>query len=102
MADVAFQPEESRVRQICNLGYGRGRCDRFPEAAPTDAVRFHVAGDAGELIRIQYVFEKDCWPQGRGVVECSSANGNLSSGPDNAVLRKQAAAFIESYLRRKS
>ena len=101
-ADIAFQPEESRVRQICNLGYGRGRCDRFPEAALTDAVRFHVAGDAGELIRIQYVFEKDCWPQDRGVVECSSATGNLSSGPDNAVLRKQAAAFVESYLRRKS
>jgi hypothetical protein len=100
--DIAFQPEESRVRQICNLGYGRGRCDRFPEAAVTDAVRFHIAGDAGELIRIQYVFEKDCWPQDRGMVECSSATGNLSSGPDNAVLRKQAAAFVESYLRRKS
>jgi hypothetical protein len=100
--DIAFQPEESRVRQICNLGYGRGRCDRFPEAALTDAVRFHVAGDAGELIRIQYVFEKDCWPQDRGVVECSSATGNLSSGPDNVVLRKQATAFVESYLRRKS
>ena len=90
------------MRQICNLGYGRGRCDRFPDAALTDAVRFHIAGDAGELIRIQYVFEKDCWPQGRGVVECSSATGNLSSGPDNVVLRKQAVAFVESYLRRKS
>ena len=76
-ADTAFQPDETRLRQICNLGYGRSRCDRFPERALTDAVRFHVAHDAGELIR------------------------NLSSGPDDQILRKQAAAFIESYLRRK-
>jgi hypothetical protein len=100
-ADIAFQPEETRLREICNLGYGRSRCDRFPDTALTDAVRFHVAGDAGELIRIQYVFERDCWPQGHGVLECSSA-GVFSGGPDNAILRKQAAAFVESYLRRKS
>jgi hypothetical protein len=99
---AAFHPEETQVRQVCTLGYGRSRCDRFPEAALTDAVRFHVAADAGELIRIQYVFEKDCWPQGHGVLECSSATGNLSSGPDDEILRKQASAFVESYLRRKS
>jgi hypothetical protein len=101
-ADAAFQPDETRQRQICNLGYGRSRCDHFPEAALADAVRFHVASDAGELIRIQYVFEKECWPQEHGVFECHSATGDLSNGPDGEILRKQAAAFIESYLRRKS
>ena len=101
-AETAFQPEEARVRHICNLGYSRGRCDRFPEASETNAVRFHVAADAGELIRIQYVFEKDCWPQGHGVLECAGATGKLSSGPDDEILRRQATAFVESYLRRKS
>jgi hypothetical protein len=101
-AELAFQPEETRAREICNLGYGRSRCDRFPERAPSDAVRFHVARDAGELIRIQFVFEKDCWPQGHGVFECSSASGELSSGPGDQILRQQAAAFVKSYLRRKS
>jgi hypothetical protein len=101
-ADASFQPDETRLRQICNLGYGRARCDRFPELASTDAVRFHIASDAGALIRIQYVFEKECWPQEHGVFECHGATGKLSSGPAGEILRKQATAFIESYLRRKS
>jgi hypothetical protein len=26
--------------ELCNFGYARGACPRFPEAAATDAVRF--------------------------------------------------------------
>jgi len=88
------------VRQVCNLGYGRGCCDRFPQSAAVDAVRFHVSNDRGKLVRIQYVFEKDCWPKEHGAFEC--VNSVVSSGPDDEVLRKQAAAFLESYLRRRS
>jgi hypothetical protein len=95
-----FQPEEAQVRQVCNLGYGRGCCDRFPEAAEADAVRFHVSKDRGKLIQIQYVFEKDCWPKEHGILEYVSTA--VRSGPENVVLRKQAAAFLESYLRRRS
>lgn len=99
--DTAFQPGEDKVRQVCNLGYGRGRCDRFPAPADADAVRFHVASDAGELIRIQYSYEKDCWPREHGMIECSKAEGVVSSEPVNAILRRQAAAFVESYVRRR-
>jgi hypothetical protein len=100
-ASSAFQPDESRLREVCNVGYGRGSCDRFPEGAGSDAVRFTLVGEESELIRIQYVFEKDCWPQEHGVLECAARPGDISSGPDNPVLRRQAAAFVESYLRRK-
>jgi hypothetical protein len=99
-AESGFQPAEDQVRQVCNLGYGRGRCDRFPEAAAADAIRFHVSEDAGALIRIQYVFEKDCWPREHGGMECSDA-GVVSSEPENPLLRRQASAFVESYLRRR-
>jgi hypothetical protein len=95
-----FQPEETQVRQVCNLGYGRGCCDRFPESSPADAVRFHVSKDSGKLIRIQYIFEKDCWPKEHGVLEF--ANAAVRSGPDDELLRRQAAAFLESYLRRRT
>jgi hypothetical protein len=98
--DDAFQPEESRVREVCNLGYGRGCCDRFPESATADAVRFHVSKHRGKLIRIQYIFEKDCWPKEHGTLEYASAV--ISEGPDDEVLRRQASAFLESYLRRRS
>ncbi|HYL74947.1 MAG TPA: hypothetical protein VEU96_12125 [Bryobacteraceae bacterium] len=100
--DSAFQPGEDKVRQICNLGYGRGRCDRFPDAADADAVRFQVSTDGGELIRIQYSYEKDCWPREHGMIECSPAGGVVSSEPANAILRRQAAAFVESYVRRRA
>ena len=93
-----YQPDEAQARQLCNVGYGRGSCDRFPRDASVDAVRFHVAQDVGEFIRIQYVFEKDYWPKENGVLECSPASGEIR-GTDDRILRGQAAAFAESYLR---
>ena len=97
---AVFQPDETRMRQVCNLGYGRGCCDRFPESATVDAVRFHVSDDAGKLIRIQYILERDCWPKEHGILEC--ADTAVSNGPENELLRKQATAFLGSYLRRRS
>ena len=101
-SDAAFQPDETRVRQTCNPGYGTNACERFPKSAAADAVRFHVSEDQGELIRIQYVFEKDCWPREHGVLEYSGAAREVSGESQSEILRKQAAAFLESYLRRKS
>src|SRR5271165_4478195 len=51
------QPDEGRMREVCNLGLGRHACEQFPPGSAADAIRFHVAQDAGELINIQYVFE---------------------------------------------
>ena len=86
------QPDEAHVREICNFGYGRDRCEQFPTASAADAVRFHVAKDAGEFIEIQYVFEKDCWPGEHGTVHKSAG----------ATLQRQADAYLESYLRRRN
>jgi hypothetical protein len=86
------QPDESRLREVCNLGYGRYSCAQFPSAAAADAVRFHITQDAGELIRIQYVLEKDCWPVEHGMTDASA----------NEILRRQADAFAESYRRRRA
>ncbi len=94
----AFHPEEAHARRICNTGYGRGACVHFPQDACTDAVRFHVARESGDLIRIQYVFEKDCWPIKNGVLECSTASREIH-GTEDAILRGQVGAFLESYLR---
>ena len=77
---------------MCNLGYGRYSCEQFPPGSPADAIRFHVAKDAGELIHIQYVFEKECWPAERGDFDSATAD---------EILRRQAQVFRESYLRRR-
>lgn len=97
----AFQPDEVHARQVCNTGYGRGACHRFPQAASSDAVRFHVAEDSAALIRIQYVFERECWPTNDGWLDCP-ANSGVIHGTDDAILRSQAAAFLQSYLRLRS
>ena len=87
-----LQPDEARMREVCNPGLGRHGCEQFPSASAADAVRFHVAEDSGELIHIQYVFEKDCWPAGHG--DAASLT--------NETARRQAHVFRESYLRRRS
>jgi hypothetical protein len=97
---VTIQPDETRARETCNAGLGRHGCEQFPRDAAADAIRFHIAKDSGRLIKIQYVFEKDCWPKESGTFDYSVARG-LSGDPPAATLRRQAECFIESYLRRR-
>jgi len=98
---AAFQPDETRTRQSCNVGYARSRCERFPRDAQADAVRFHVAEDAGDRIRIQFIFEKDCWPGEHGVLEYSVRERRFAGARDQGILGIQAGVFLESYLRRR-
>lgn len=99
--DAVFQPDETRTRESCNVGYARGRCDRFPEEARADAVRFHVAEDSGERIRVQYIFERDCWPGEHGVLDYLVRERRFAGEDGVAILRIQAGLFLESYLRRR-
>jgi hypothetical protein len=87
-----LQPDEQRMREVCNLGYGRHGCEQFPASSAADAIRFHVVKDSGELIQIQYVFEKECWPREHG--DAASLTDEIS--------RRQAHVFLENYLRRRS
>jgi hypothetical protein len=93
---MRMAPDATRQREICNVGYGRYGCEQFPRESRADAIRFHVANqmDAGgqELIQIQYILEKDCWPVEQGMVD----------GSAHETLRRQAEVFAEVYLRRRS
>jgi hypothetical protein len=95
------QPDETRMREVCNLGYGRHGCEQFPQGSAADAIRFHVAKDEGELINIQYVFEKDCWPGERGDFEYIVTR-EFSFSIVDETLRRQAQAYLESYMRRRN
>jgi len=97
---VAEQPDETRLRAVCNVGYGRHSCEQFPASSASDAIRFHVVADQGDLIRIQFVFEKECWPAERGEFDYTDALGVAVNLPDE-ILRRQASAFIESYVKRR-
>ena len=122
----AFEPPESAQRDLCNCGYARGRCDRFPEDGAADAVRFSVTGDRDGRVKLVYIFEKDHAPAGHGALEyeihdsrligvstvasripLAHARGSeapiLSRDRQGAVVDEvlscQARAFLESYLR---
>ena len=99
---ASLQPDETILRQCCNLGYGRGRCRDFPSCSNADAVRFQIASETEAWINIQYVFEKDCWPVLYGTAVYSIATREVSGELPDEVLRRQLGAFVESYLRRRS
>jgi len=92
-------PDQVTMREICNMGYARGRCAGCPEEGP-DAVRFAVAGHNAGVISIRCVVERDYLPFWNGTLTYSESIRAVS-GATNAVLERQAGAYAESYLRRK-
>jgi hypothetical protein len=100
------EPTESRQRELCNCGYARGRCDRFPGDSAADAVRFSVTTDTPNRLLVVYVVEKDHAPAEHGILEYTWVNDVEDSrleGPHvSDVLVQQARAFIESYLSRRA
>ena len=94
-------PDESVQRELCNCGYARGRCERFPLDAAADAVRFSVTGESGDVVRIVYILERDHAPLDHGAMEYRVAEGAFASVDASELLLAQARAFVESYLRRR-
>ncbi len=95
--DQPWQPDNATLVPLCNLGYARGDCGRFPRDDGPDAVRFVVSGDDGATVRLYYVIERDHHPFAHGPLEHTSA-GVPGASP---LLERQAQAYVQSYLRRK-
>jgi len=97
-----WQPDPATSRPLCNLGYARGRCDRFPADAGPDAVRFTISRDTGAALSLYYVLERDHHPFAHGPLEYSLQSASFSPHPASALLQTQARAYVTSYLRRKA
>jgi len=100
--EPASQPDAATVRALCNFGYARGICDRFPEGDGPDAVRFTIASDDGATLRLYYVVERNHHPFAHGPLAYSRTLAAFAGHPADQALRSQAQAYVESYLRRKS
>jgi hypothetical protein len=94
-------PEEASVRRLCQLGYARDNCPRFPNDAGADAVRFTISRDDGQLLLLHYVLERDHHPYAHGSLEYQRGSARLVRAPQNEIVRRQAEAYITSYLRLK-
>jgi hypothetical protein len=106
-ADIV-EPPEAQQLELCNCGYARGRCDRFPGNSAADAVRFSVTDDSPTRLLVVYVVEKDHAPAEFGTLEYVVADArleelrNIVGSRISDVLAQQAGAFLESYLRRRA
>jgi hypothetical protein len=97
-----IQPDGSVLHTLCNLGYARDRCQRFPAGATPDAVRFTIARHEGDSIFLYYVVERDHHPFSHGPLAYCLSRREFIDPPAGDILCRQAQAYIESYLRRKS
>ena len=94
-----IEADESIQRDLCNCGYARGRCDRFPDDVAADAVRFSVVSEAEGVLRIIWVVEREHVPVGHRELEYLVAVGAFVEPPTSDIVLAQARAFVESYLR---
>jgi len=94
-----FEPPERSQRELCNCGYARGRCERFPADASSDAVRFSITRERDGIVEVVYVNEFDHSPASHGVLEYSIADSRFG-GDVSGLLAAQARAFLSSYLSR--
>ena len=97
------RPDDASLRPLCNLGYARETCPRFP-ASPDgpDAVRFTIARDHGSHLQLYYVIERDHHPFAHGPLEYAAGAATLASPPAGETFQRQAVAYAESYLSRKN
>jgi hypothetical protein len=94
--DLEHGAEDAR---LCNFGYARGLCVHFPDGSVADAVRFSVSGSANGVTRLVWILEKDHAPMEHGALEYRESTREFVDAPQG-VLRSQAQAFLENYLRR--
>ncbi len=95
------EPDEAALRGLCNSGYARGGCSRFPDGDGPDAVRFAIWRDDGASIWVRFAIERDHHPFAHGTLEYARDAAGFHAPPANGLLERQARAYIESYLRRK-
>ena len=70
------------LHSMCNLGYARGCCSRFPiDDAGPDAVRFAITSVTEPSLDLCYVLERDHHPFVHGSLRYSFAAGRFLPAP---------------------
>jgi hypothetical protein len=105
--EPAAEPDTALLDSVCNFGYARGRCPRFPADDPgPDAVRFAIIRAAAPSLELCYVLERDHHPFAHGSLSYSLAAGCLlqdkEGAPPPEMVTRQADAYVKSYLRRRA
>ena len=91
-------PDEDTVRELCNYGYARGRCPRFPPDSPADAVRFSVTRHGGGSTDGLWAIEAAHHPHAWGTFRFDAEGGGIEGVPEE--IGSHARVYMVSYLRR--
>ena len=95
------EPRDTVCDTLCNLGYARGDCARFPAGDGPDAARFTISGDHGAVVRISMSWSAT-------TIRLPTARWSIPpplpifATPPEGDAGAPGAAYVESYLRRKS
>ncbi len=85
---------------LCNFGYARGVCERFPSKAPADAIRFVITARDADVIHVRYLFERACSPQSHGTLVYYASEGRLVGAEGSPILGGQVESFLRHALDR--
>jgi len=91
------EPTNAELRELCNLGYAAG-CPRLPGERPYDALRFSIASDRGDRLRMWFVCESGHRPAGYGILEYDLSLGQWISSHSDPRLQRMAECYLQSYL----
>ena len=92
-----IRPEEQQMREVCNCGYARPRCSRFPADTKGDAVRFSIISREGDRVCMIYAYESQGAPRSHGTLNFF-VDSERFEGSDDKLLQAQARAFLWGYL----
>jgi hypothetical protein len=95
-----FVPPESSLHDLCNCGYARSRCDRFPKDSTVDAVRFSVTSIEPDSVCLVCILEGAHAPVEYGTLKYATRQSRFVDPPPTAILSAQAQVFLESHLNR--
>ncbi len=98
--DETLTPDSQQLNEFCNLGYAAA-CPYLPSRREADAVRFSVANDSKDRIKIWYTLEREHHPGQHGILEYDAAGKCwITTHPDRC-LQKMAECHLESYLAKR-
>lgn len=100
-SDQATAPRRDLLEHGCNFGYARALCDRLPQDAGPDAVRFSITSDDGRCVRVWFTIEKGHLPDSHGRLVYDREAADWEGIEARTLLHEQAQAYLNSYLNAK-
>lgn len=91
---MLVRPSDEELREQCNLGHAS--CGRMPQERAADSVRF-IAKVEKQIITLQYVFEKECRPAGRGTLVYDEREQRWMSEIEDERLQRQAECYLKAW-----